>query len=228
MAYPAPARWDSGAPAAAWYAVPREAGGTTLRVCETDGWSLVFQAQSRAQQYLELVGPQPDAAGLLVSRDDVPVNGAPPYTFWDARLLRALYAVARHAGAPADALTALSADAARGAVSASTLQTALWTAHAARRENVATDVVLGLVGTPDAYRLPAAQTLPPWNAPIEPVPVSFQHSCSLIQPPGALLLAPRPTWAVNPWVIVAVVGVAAVGAVVLTRRVPTQPLRKRR
>jgi len=227
MAYPNTSTWRTATPNDAWY-VRRTAGGTTL--CQTDGWDLLYGLASEAVHALQIAGRAVASFdGTLVDASAIP-NVDLVALAWTYDVLRWLYAAASAAGAPGDALAAIAADASSGSVSRRTTQTAVWLAgHAcgvsARTGN---DVCSG---SPDEIELPDATLLPTLGAPIGPPPASPRlPSCAAapaIPPPTGVLAYPTPGASVSPWIVLAVITAAVVGATILTREVPTSSSERR-
>ena len=98
MSYPQPPDWMSATQLSAWYLYQPVSGQTS--VCSFDGWDLLVTLQGQLRDRLN-AGSLPTYDGTTVDGTGVPANdpsnpgGA---VGWNPATLKALYAVAQHAG----------------------------------------------------------------------------------------------------------------------------------
>lgn len=227
MSYPQPSDFASAVPLSAWF-LHANADGTTS-VCSSTGAGLLYDLQYRLQDRLTTT-PLPTFDGTLLDGTAVPSpDPLNPPGGWDAATLRALWAVANDANAPAQYLSAVHGDAQLGAgpVSAATLQTGLWVG-----EGYYEGVVAGTgasrygVGSPDEVRVPAGAALPAIDAAPQAPSNATSTSGAVCNAVPANVAATIPVvqtvvpFQFNAWIVFAVV-VVGVGAIVwLARDVP--------
>jgi len=221
MAYPQTSEWNSGSPNSAWYAQTVSGGS---KVCQTSGWDFLRDLQERLKERLQDSGPLPTLGGQSITAQAVGVNDPQgPISGWDRTLLSALYAVAAKDRAPSVFLQSIVSDAASDRISVPTLQTAIWVNYL-NEGLVGSRSVFG-VGNPNEAQLPVDLQLPLFgrspSRPLSTVAVSGLD-CHLI-PGRPVTPSGSGSWIQNPWVVMVMVAVGALGVIVVSRRIPRIP-----
>lgn len=239
MAYPSPPDWMSASSYSGWYMTG--AGSGSPNVCGSDGWSMLRSLQTELHDRLSPAssdpnvpggfGPLPTFDGSTVDGTGVPANdfSNQQNSGWDPGTLRALWAVASHAGAGSEYLSAVQQDAQSGSgpVSATTLQVGIWVGARYYQgvDQTGANVYGVRVSQPSAVTIPQGTNFPLMDQP-PPAPSTEligPGTCNAIPPNTAALIPVAQTvvpFRFNELLVVGLV-VAAVGAVaVLSMNVP--------
>lgn len=218
--YPDPSDWNNAATNSAWvYDL-----GANRSVCQTNGWNLIYSVGGVLMA--RLATPLPTFDGSTIGADAVPDVSAG----WTTDLLRALYAVAQHDGAPSDYLQAIVSDAASSSVSARTLAVAAWIVRDQTYVFSGDTPSPGrTAGSPADIQIPDGTLLPQWGA----APRSVQLGTPDCTPIPASDPISNASTTVVPFrmdviLVLVVIGVVVLGASLLTNKIPVRRLRNPR
>jgi len=221
--YPDPSDWTSAAASSAWF---YDVGTGRQSICQTNGWNFLNTIESDLVVLLPTQLPTFDGSMVDASVVQVIDPSNPDAGAWSVNLLRALYAVAQHAGAPSSYLQAIANDISSSQVSASTIATAAWIERG-RSVDVSGNTVLA--GSPADIRIPDGATLPQFGvAPPRPAQISGGFDCSTPIPANEVVPASTSVvpFRMDVLLVLVVLGIAVVGASFITTKIPVRPMRR--